>query len=57
MHLRPVGNDFCDRDRMRHVEADAEAVAGIVFGRRQSGDQRQQKSGGNRIPPRTAKAK
>jgi len=39
MHLRPVGNDFCDRDRMRHIEADAEAVGGIFVTRRQRGHQ------------------
>ena len=39
MHLRPVGDDFCDRDRMRHVETDAEAVAGIFVASRQHGHQ------------------
>jgi hypothetical protein len=60
MHLRPVGNDFCDRDRMRHVEADAEAVAGIFVASRQTGHQRHDESDNARASlnsPHAAQAK
>ncbi len=54
MDLRPVGNDLGDRNRVLHVEADAETVAGAFLGRGETRHRQYDESGGDRARLRQA---